>query len=162
MKTTTRRYLDGLHREAGWALRQCGHTQAQLSLALDVHESSVSRMCNGISWGTPEKFFELVDRLARHEETDPSPLIVRALTVIEDAMMDVPEELLEEMLDQALDDEAEHQAEGDVETYRLHRGIGHLPALEKALTEHTAALIRALAILRAMQRRRIGYPGRRS
>jgi hypothetical protein len=83
--TADRLNRDSLHREAGWALRKCAPTQMQLSLALDVHESSVSRMCNG-----------------------------------------------------------------------------NLVPLEEALTAETAAQVRALAILRAMRRRGVGYPGRRS
>lgn len=75
------RYLDTLHREAGFYLRQSARLQKQLAVALDRDESVVSRMVNGDPNASRvvTAYYDVVKRLGRDEKTTAAFLIAGSM-----------------------------------------------------------------------------------
>lgn len=86
-----------------------------------VSDQRVSQVVNGDPSGIPERFYALVEQLARHPKTNPWPLIVGAVGIVEAVYAEWPtEDLWTELLD-VMDSETVEEAGENVATHRVIR-----------------------------------------
>ena len=136
--------------------------QKHLAQARGVSDQRVSQVVNGDPSGIPERFFGLVEQLARHPRTNPWPLIVGAVGIVEGVYAEwSTEDLWTELLD-VMDEETVEEAGENVATHRVIRAYksGDVTAINEALevfVERSEAEMaeqwKATALARVIQRR---------
>jgi hypothetical protein len=136
-----RRYADHRNLFAGICYRETAPKQKQIALAEGLHESTVSRGCNGDPTGSAQRFYQTLHRLASNPKTDPSPLLAGAFSVVEEASVPTSPEDLREQILPLMDAETEAQMTEDLTSHRVLR-----------LLERWGAGDRAMATLRDMVR----------
>lgn len=111
-----RRYLEDLHRDAGWAFQRCAPMQKQIAMALDVDASWISGQCTANRPGVVQRFFEYAADLARARKCHAGPLAGEVLGVMQDAMRPFEDEEVEELFREAMRQEFGAQAREDEAT----------------------------------------------
>jgi len=134
--------------------------QKHLAQARGVSNQRVSQVVNGDPSGIPERFFALVEQLARHPKTNPWPLIVGAVGIVEGVYAEWSTEDLWDALLDKLDEETQEEAGENIATHRLMRasesGEGISEALEVFVEKSEAEMAeqwKATALARVLQGR---------
>ena len=163
MKTKTDpRRTDETHRRAGSSYSRCAPMQKHLAQARGVSDQRVSQVVNGDPSGIPERFYTLIEQLARHPKTNPWPLIVGAVGIVEGVYAEWPtEDLWTELLD-VMDSETTEEAGENVATHRVIRAFQSgdaeemVEALETFVEKSESEMAeqwKATALARVIQRR---------
>jgi len=122
MKTTLDpRRTDETRQRAGESYGRTGRLGKQRARAAGYSTQRDSQVTNGDPSGAPQRFYVLIEQLARHAKTSPWPLILGAQEIVQEVYAERDSDELWDSLLNAFDEETREEAEENVATHRVLR-----------------------------------------